>query len=692
MQFTGNDVAVMWSFTESAMRQKALNAQLAQLKHPQDQIFVPMAAATGSSAGPKSGQVLLNPYSVGGNYRAESDAVYEAMERAGYTPQIIEDRLIPRGALNRYKALVIFHQTFQLPTDIMQGIAQFQKAGGTVIVDRGTTVEIPGSVRVDGDCDDHGFRLTLAQTGLTNKPEDNKAWSYLRTNYFVDEQMRNAAPAFKRALQKSAAKPTIVTDNYNLGAIRQEDGDGALYMVESGYEELPDVGATGVYPPYNCVPYHAKFTLGAVKPGSVAYAVEGLDWDHISRIDPTKPIDADFAAGEMKLYFVLPHAPGNLKLNVNQLGHALQISARVVACNASWPLTIAVTDPSGASIYQIYRATDETGHFSETLPLGSNAPSGKYLVSITSPLSALGSRAALTYKPAALKPVPLSNQARVFDADAIGKMLRSNQMITIAIGSESQRQNAQKLAAMLSERGVKTVIALEDTIMHKRTYPTVWDAYLTTYQPGGPQKQPTAPVLRSVTLDRGDFGEDVAVDSTGKPVTGWESPGTFVTVGPRGWADLNPQGLDSFYYPGMQFFVASTRQFEHLNAKIANPDFGDRIFVQSTDAEKAKWARPWADGTLAVYNGGFSLVPQLPEAWIVDQPLILLGSSADSQLVRALQASGLLPEIVDEKYPGQAKSIITYAWSPFALEKDVVLIGATDDTGVQAGIDQLVRL
>ena len=56
------------------------------------------------------------------------------------------------------------------------------------------------------------------------------------------------------------------------------------------------------------------------------------------------------------------------------------------------------------------------------------------------------------------------------------------------------------------------------------------------------------------------------------------------------------------------------------------------------------------------------------------------------------QASELLPQTVDAKYPGAGKALVSFAWSPFALEKNVIFVGASDAAGLDAGIARLVRL
>ena len=55
-------------------------------------------------------------------------------------------------------------------------------------------------------------------------------------------------------------------------------------------------------------------------------------------------------------------------------------------------------------------------------------------------------------------------------------------------------------------------------------------------------------------------------------------------------------------------------------------------------------------------------------------------------------SSELLPQVVDAKYPGPGKALISFAWSPFAVEKDVILVGASDADGLRAGVRKLLEI
>jgi len=682
MQLHANDVAQIWSFTELAMRQKDIMKKLAAL--PEGGIL-----QTTIAYGGKSAQIPTNPYVIGGNYWTESILANESLLRAGYPALMIEDKALPSGVLKNYKVLVIVHQTYPFPPDIQKAITDFQQGGGKVVVDPGTTITIPGAIRTNATWDDASYWQNL-NTQAAGPAQKDK--SYVQTNYFMDQLSRDSTPIIKATMQQTKAAPVIVTDSIHLGSMRQAAGEGQLAMVENGFEKLPDLAPTDTYPIFNYAPYQATFHLAGVTKSDAVYAIEGIAWDKVTRLaDPTAPINARFDNGEMKLYLIAPRAPSGLSAVAKIVGSDLAVSAQLGGLKMPWPLKVVVTDPTGAAVYSVYRGTNAAGAYTEYFPLGSNAAPGKYIVKITSDVANLSAATSASFKAAIWNPQPIASTVRVFDAEKIKAFLASKQTITIAIGSEAQRPAAEELSTALGKHAVKTQIALESIIMRKRLYPDVWDPYVITYQPGGDQRKPSGTVDVNATLDRGANGQDVFAKSDGTALAAWRKPNTMVTVGPDGWIDLDTGSHDQFYYPGVTFYVNAAGTFERLNTKLVAPG-NDAIMLKSTQDFRDKWARPWATSQLTPYIGGCELTPEVPEAWIVDSPLIMLGDSTQSQLVRAVQASNLPLETVDTAYPGAGKALISFIWSPFAVEKNAVLVGATDDAGLHAGIAKLVEL
>src|SRR6185312_2629130 len=100
-------------------------------------------------------------------------------------------------------------------------------------------------------------------------------------------------------------------------------------------------------------------------------------------------------------------------------------------------------------------------------------------------------------------------------------------------------------------------------------------------------------------------------------------------------------------------FVDSNRRISVLK--------GTQKRVEATPQLKSKFAHPWT----ALTNGrGGTLPPMLPMAYQAEGHLIVMGDSAHSEIVRALQASEILMQVADEKYPGPGKALVEFAWSP----------------------------
>jgi hypothetical protein len=132
----------------------------------------------------------------------------------------------------------------------------------------------------------------------------------------------------------------------------------------------------------------------------------------------------------------------------------------------------------------------------------------------------------------------------------------------------------------------------------------------------------------------------------------------------------------------VQLLVNEQRQITSLNADVTEA---------KTAAEfRARWSKPWSK--LTQHVGAYQLPAQLPEAYTTDSHLLVLGNSATSQSVAVLQASELLPQIADEKYPGPAGALVSLCWSPFAVEKNAIVVAGADAAGLKAGVEELTKL
>lgn len=110
------------------------------------------------------------------------------------------------------------------------------------------------------------------------------------------------------------------------------------------------------------------------------------------------------------------------------------------------------------------------------------------------------------------------------------------------------------------------------------------------------------------------------------------------------------------------------------------------LALQERRDRRKEWEvlRNWA--------GAFGYPPGPPDAFGVDDHLILVGTDRSSTLIQALQRASILPRVSNEYYPGRGRGFVMYAWSPFALGKDVILVIGSDPDGVRKSAEKLVEL
>ncbi len=690
-----HDVAVLWSYTEIAMRGKPI-MQMEAGNANGEQIKL-MIASMPENTQDRFEKNQINLYSVGGNYRSEIITAHSALSRAGYPAHIIHEDLLANGVLDNYKVLVIAGQTHAMSAESHSAISAFVASGGKVLVDQATTVAFDGASVVElPSVKNQGYHWTekfVNYVQAKDIPADKKReYSYFGTNHFMESFSRDAAEAFRNALAQTDAQPVMVTDSHELASERHAGGDGQMIMIINGYEELPDLTDDKHYYLWNYAAYDATYSLPTIKNSDAVYLIEGSDWQQVSQINnPTALQTASFEPGEMKMYLVAPNAPKGLTTTAKLIDGRIDISASLEGLKMPWPLTVTVTDPTGEAIVTLYRATDTDGQFKETIALGKNASDGQYTVTVASPAGELHTSESFTHQSKSIEPSIIVQAVRVFDAVAIKDFLSSKPAITIATPSDAYQAAAEQLASQLRDRGIKVTIKPEQQTWAKASYPRVWDPYGKLYVAEDETKPLPEGVEKAQELViQSDYFETPTITTLqGKTFTdSWQTAGNVLTVGEKGYIHLGSG--ESFYEPGCVIaFVPVDMKNPTGRQRLVTLN-GKHTPTKTDDAFRAKWSRSWQK--LRSYNGGHILTPQLPEAYASDDNLILMGSSDTGELVRALQASELLQQTVDASYPGPGKALIQMAWSPFAVEKNVIYLGATDQNGIKAAIDQLAKL
>ena len=683
-----HDVAVLWSTTEMYMRGKPIAAKSAHQKGGEP-IKLMIATLPENTAVKENHEMEVSLYTVGQNYREQITAAHQSLTRGGYPAHVLHEQIVPGGVLGRYKVLVIVGQTSEPPAEVRKAIDEFQSRGGQVVIDATTTVPFKDAVRTEANFKDPGFRWSPLFTLADKKPspfKTEKERTYFQTNVFMDEQSRAAVAPMKAAMKQTAAKPVFEAESNDLMFERHVAGEGALYMALNAHEKLPEIKDEEAYRVWNHAPYSAAFKLLGVPEKAAVYRIEGADWKTVTKVaNPVEPQKADFAAGEMKLFLVAPREPGGVEVTARQQGNALQVEARLNDLKMPWPLTVTVLATDGKPLHTLHRATGAEGTYTETFPLGGNAPAGAYRVKIESPVANLSAEARADVKPAPAPSTELAGAVRVMDGRAISDFLATRPAVTIAVADAKYQAVADKLWKDLAAKGVDVKVAKEETLWRKARYPRVFDPYIKLFKPEGDEQRPEGmKVEREVKLQIEDDGLITAAGGDGKDLgeTWREQPGTLATITGKGYIDYRAADGEEMYEPGCKLYVNDQRQLVRVLAKQTE--------LKATPEAREQWSRPWT--SLRGYVGDYNLNPQLPEAYSADDHLILLGDSASSELVAALQASELLQQVADAKYPGPGKSLVSFVWSPFAVERNVILIAGTDEAGIRAGAERVAEL
>ena len=440
---------------------------------------------------------------------------------------------------------------------------------------------------------------------------------------------------------------------------RHLGGEGALYMVLNAHDRLPEISSGQQYALWNYAPYESTYTLNGISPGSAVYLIEGTDWSRVTRVENyDKAQTARFEACEMKLYLVAPRVPEGLDVRAEVIGGALGVQAGLKGLKMPWPITVTITTPDVKDRYRVYRADRRPGPLRRIVPPRLECRGRD----VCDPHRESGWRLVRgTQRRRSHESVPRSalvaGLTRVFDGEAIRTFLAGKPEVVIALAGDRYQAQAARLAAALQARGVKARVADERQVFHRHPYPRVFDPYLKVYTPGGAGNAPAdMKVEKEVKLQIGADGRVLATaaDGTDLGETWRERPNLLATVTGDGFIDYNAADGEEMYEPGCKIYVDGQKR--------TNVVQGRRTELKATPEARRKWSRPWT--RLSSYNGAFNLTPQLPEAYAADQHLILLGDSRTSELVAALQASELLTQVVDAKYPGPGKALVELRVEP----------------------------
>jgi hypothetical protein len=581
--------------------------------------------------------------------------VHQAALRAGYSVHIVHEMALG-GLLDSYDHLLIVGQSAPLSACAVQAIQVFQARGGRLVT--------PGERWPEFDKPMGHRRWAPFQPlcgGNYPSPREASLWG---TTYFMDAPARKWAPWLQQTLREHGARRVVDAESFDLVVQRHAAGEGWVFALLNGREELPELESEGRHSRYNLSAARLRVRLPAghlwLLQEQSALPLPGGDWQWL-----------EFFPGEMKTLLVAPRPPEGISVEASAGAGWVDVQVRLVGVAMVWPLQLRVR-LDARELFTLHRATTVEGIYTERLPLGQNSRPGTLRVAVSSAAGELSATTECHWGPGGSQVKEVLAPVSIFDEGALRGFLSTCSSVTV-VASPSHQGCARELCREFARRGLQARSAGVPEVLSKAHYPRVWPRQVSLVSPE-PRANSGAPSWRVETDEFGRTRRWPLKLTWPRP-----RPGDLARVGARGYLDSDTMVI---YEPGCGLVYGVSLRWEQAG--------GTARTVPADSELRGRWSRSWT--RLESYRGGGRLPPQLPEAYAIDSHLVLLGTPECNPLVGAIVAGEILCRNLDRSYPGAGRAVLALAWSPFFIERQAVVVGACDEVGLALGSRALLSL
>ncbi len=409
------------------------------------------------------------------------EGLWVSCMRAGFPAQFIYDDQLIAGKADRFKVIFIPGIVYEdeTPPEILKAIQKLVDSGKTVIVEKSSKLPIEGIVHADSEFDEYDDKLG----GAFPRYEDFEFDSVLDGSEETTKLLRQLLPKY---VQPATESPMLFSPDW------LKKGQGQ-YLIAANFApthfsglyktlyQAPDV-PTIRFPKRIAA---AVYDVLEMKP--IAAKSDG-DW---------MSLDADLRDYPGKIFAFLPAAIDKVALRATAKltgGHNLDYAISVLdakgqAIDASFPLDVTLTDPSGNVAFHVSRSA--TPEFHGVYPMPSNVAGGNWKLRARELISGCVSESNITVDAGTDPEAQVdSREVWVRDAAHVKNFLSDKTPVTIVV-DEAQAwvmPQAARLADALTRAGKPTKVARADEVLH---LPMDWDNRL--------------PVLDGSRLWRGDL-------------------------------------------------------------------------------------------------------------------------------------------------------------------------------------------
>jgi hypothetical protein len=394
--------------------------------------------------------------------------VYLAGKLAQHQFMPLLDEEVRDGTLAAHHKAIILTSLDYLDAEVIAALEQFARQGGLVLLTADSTVQVSGALKLEAA---PGWP-DAARIAELNKSGQAQAANKLMQMRQALAAARQLADAIGPLLEKAGIHPPLTSTEPGIVVTRQAAGDVEyLFAVNAAHDPQGDpmLGMKAV-----------RATLTLPNDGRPVYgAVGGCPADGFHQQGARLSAELPFGPGQMRVFArttrpIASVAVGSPTLRRDytlaesplrfDLGAAV-LDDTGALLSGSIPLQIVITDPLGATRYDLYRAT-EGGLLRLTLPLGVNDPPGDWKITVTELLNNRAGAAAFKLSPTSACSAMAGAVRRAIywpaDRQPIFRFFREHQQVTLVKGrSDFNTPAAERLEKILKPWNITCAVISE---------------------------------------------------------------------------------------------------------------------------------------------------------------------------------------------------------------------------------------
>ena len=407
--------------------------------------------------------------------------VFIALMRLGYTPRFVTEEELAVGTPAGIEALLVVGQTFALPAPVLASLEQFVTAGGRVLMDGGTSVDLPNAQRLD-------VTLPFTEPG---KPHN---WSVPNLASGDNDALRSAR--WHRELAPALLAGLGTTGRGLFASAQGAEAQASLTQISAGPDATYVIAVNDSHIKTQADWHQVRERLQPTPKADRAAVLYDCTAEQL--LGKVGDIDCDLMLTTARVFAVLKRPLKSIELSATQslcAGETMIARVRFLdekgrPLAAVLPFHLALRRPDGKIHQEFYRATDREGRFILSLRIPINAPVGQWGVEVRSQL--IGELATLPLQIAAGRPADLAttwNESVVVRQHAVIEQVLAKDSkpllpVFTSAGIPPLLAVAHKLQADLARRGVQVEVIENPCI----------GTYWLTYDPTDEQKAENARV------------------------------------------------------------------------------------------------------------------------------------------------------------------------------------------------------